>query len=125
MSRRQMKSDAITAALHGQGYGGVEADVDREGICYLSGDVLSAEEEAAAVDLAYAMGAELVEDGLFHPGQRSAIAGHLYHAVPYSAHLEPDVDAARRVLGASELNERVFDAAARTSNLRTGSTWNL
>ena len=49
MSRRQMKSDAITAALHGQGYGGVEADVDREGICYLSGDVLSADEEAAIV----------------------------------------------------------------------------
>jgi len=125
MLKRQIQAQAITNAMHGQGYAGIDADVDRWGICYLSGDVLSADEEAAAVDLAYAMGAELVEDGLFHPGQRSAIAGHLYHAVPYSAHLEGDVDAAKRVLAASELNERVFDSAARTTGLRTGSTWNL
>ena len=70
MSTHQEREAAyISKAIAARGISGVHVDVDDQHVTYLDGQVKSSDEEATAVEAAFAAGAAEVVDGLVYPGQ--------------------------------------------------------
>ncbi len=70
MSTHQEREAAyISKAIEARGIHGVHVDVDDQHVTYLDGEVKNNDEEATAVEIAFAAGAAEVVDGLIYPGQ--------------------------------------------------------
>ncbi len=99
----------------------VHVDVDDKKIAYVSGEVKNNKADAAAIAVVLQHDVAQVQDGLERPDiatvdlARAGAIGPLTHQHPSTG------DAAQRILGASHLEGRIFDASSSASDLETGT----
>lgn len=105
--------------LSNAGLASVSADVDTANTCYLTGSVESIDQEAEAVAIAIARGADLVCDGMEAPGQSMPELERHHAAGAQHHHENVGKTAGQKILGGADLSSRLFDST--THDLQTGN----
>lgn len=105
--------------LSDAGLGSVTADVDEANTCYLTGSVDSIDQEAEAVAIAFAHGADLVCDGMDAPGQSMPDLERHHAAGAQHHHENMGKTAGQKILGGADLSSRLFDSSSH--DLQTGN----
>ena len=106
-------------AQHGMAQ--VHVEIDTKKIAYVSGAVANQDDEADAVAVVLHHDVVQVQDGLERPGH---VVPHLTRTGaigPRSHRQEHDQTPAQRILGASHLEDRIFDRAIGESEIETGT----
>ena len=105
----QMAAD-INKELVADHLAGVHADVDDTDTCYLNGTADSAFDQALAVEIAVAHGANIVVEGIDVPGQEVTHL-HRRHFVESAQSNECNATTPEgQILGGADLSDRVFDS---------------
>ncbi len=123
-SREETLQHAVEAGLEARGVHGVHVDVEPGDVVYLDGEVATAVEEVAAVEVAIEMGADRVEDGLHYAHQEDTL-GHLaerHTTLPHDSNLyavpeEPEL----KILHGAHLEGRIFDSNIYPTLHQTGT----
>jgi hypothetical protein len=118
-STLDQRTSETQAELDEAGLPGVTAEFDDTNICYLTGEVATSDDEAAAVAIAQAHGATSVCDGVEAPQQAIPELERYHIAGAQQHHENAGKTPGEVILGGADLSGRLFDSTR--ASLQTGT----